>query len=151
MEIVISIHNILEKTDQKSKISSFIKETLYTHFSHRLFYLADFSKIITPTDEQVKQFETYLIARLSPPPPDSLVRRVPLRYPNATPVDQYIHYCIQHNHSIPSELKSTILSLDPYYQWLLAPETFDYSNFTPQWLQHDLSKASPTSINRAPH
>lgn len=145
-ETVIAIHDILENAEQKASIVAFINETLHEHFNHRLLYLADFSNLIVPTAEQIGKFESYLIARLSPLPPDSVIRRVPLRYPYATPVDQYIHFSQQHDHPIPPQLRSNILDLDPYYQWILAPEDFDYANFIPQWLQHDLSKALKTTL-----
>ena len=145
-ETVIAIHDILENGEQKASIVAFISETLHEHFSHRLLYLADFSNLIVPTAEHIGKFEAYLIARLSPLPPDSVIRRVPLRYPYAIPVDQYIHFSQQHDHPIPPQLRSNILDVDPYYQWILAPEDFDYANFIPQWLQHDLSKALKTTL-----
>ena len=82
-EIIFEIHDLLERPEQKARISTFVNDTLRVHFNYRLYYLADFSKIITPTDEQVRSFETFLTARLAPPPADAAVKQVPLRYPNA--------------------------------------------------------------------
>lgn len=146
-ETIFEIHDLLERPEQKARISAFVNDTLNTHFNHRLFYLADFSKLINPTDEQVAKFETYLIARLTPPPPDAIVKPIPLQFPKAAPVDQYIHYCVQHHHLIPPDLKVTILNLDPYYKWLFDPEHFDYAHFLPVWLRHDLSIALKKTLS----
>lgn len=140
-EIVFEITNILQSPEQRSRVAAFVSDTLKVHFDESLLYLADFSKLIQPTDVQLKLVEDYLMDRLFPPPPTTALRRPSLRYPYAIPVDRYIHYCREHDHPIPPNLQSAILDLDPYYAWVFDPESFDYNHFQPEWLEHTLTKA----------
>jgi len=140
LEIIFSIADILQETDQRSRITTIISNILDKHFDWSLFYLADHSKLVEATDARLKQFEKYLEERLFPPPPTTALRRPALMYPYALSVDQYIHFCAEHNCPIHPTLLPGILAINPYYVWLLEPEKFDYSNFQPRWLHHALAK-----------
>jgi hypothetical protein len=140
-DIILSIADVLRDANQRSRVATKLSNMLDTHFDWSLFYQADHSKLIKATDARLNQFEKYLEERLFPPPPTSAIRRPALMYPYALSVDQYIHFCIEHKHPIKPNLLPAILAIDPYYNWLLEPETFNYADFQPRWLHHSLTKA----------
>lgn len=51
-------------------------------------------------------------------------------------IDDLINLCFKMNIQIPDELSLPIRMLDPYYDWLLSMEGFDYSLFKVEWLDY---------------
>lgn len=147
-DIVFQITSILQSREQRATVAAFISRTLDAHFNSSLLYQADFHQLIHPTDEQLRLFEEQLINRLFPAPPTTALRQPPLRFPYALSVDQYIHYCAQHQHQMPAKLLTGILDVDPYYTWILDPDKFDYAQFSTIWLNHGLTKALKATLKQ---
>jgi hypothetical protein len=49
-------------------------------------------------------------------------------------IDNFLNFCLKYNIEIPAELKTDVIKMGSYYQWLFDLDNFDYSSFNTDWL-----------------
>lgn len=54
-------------------------------------------------------------------------------------IDGFFNYSLKHNLQLEPKLKADIQNLYPYYSWILAPDDFNYTLFTPSWILHNFT------------
>jgi hypothetical protein len=127
---------VLENADLKASILTFFRDLMKSNFSGVGYYLLAVQSIIKPTDRYEKQFLKEVDIAIGKaekfhrhPFYQGIVDTDPL-------VDQYLNYMFCFKKRIPTKQKRRIMAIDPYYEWLLNTEKFDYTRFNRKWLYH---------------
>ena len=130
--ILIPFYKIAENADAKESIQNKIFDLLNQKFDWRLYYLSviyDIIKIDEVFFTQLINLQKPITSRPSFTgyySKDELNRDFRL--------GAIINICFKHGIDLRNEKFSHLRGFDPYYDWLLDMENFDYHNFNPRWV-----------------
>ncbi len=100
-------------------------------FDTQLYYLAAILDIIPITDEQFSSFLTDSRLRENQVSFSSLMGSKDRRFPH---IGAVFNLAFKLNKDTASKTFRDFKGIDPYYDWLMDMEAFDYSKFNPRWI-----------------
>ncbi|MDP3393872.1 PIN domain-containing protein [Sediminibacterium sp.] len=124
---------VLEE-DQKNKVTIFIQEHIKAHFESERFYRATMYELAPPDTSEIERYDDHIRTRLKRGNKRAAFVRKPFFHDMV--LDKYCNFYFKYNITMPADIREAMILLDPYYAWLLDMDTFDYSQFNPEWVKN---------------
>lgn len=136
-DCLCELFRIFKEGEQKETIRGFVHDSLAKDFNGGNYYEATIYEVINPNEKFNEQYLIYIEAILKEE------KRIHGWFGNAyfhdRRVDQFFNYYFKFKVELPDHLGERLKGFDPYYDWLLDMEKFDYSKFNPLWLRNHFS------------
>ncbi len=134
---ICELFRVLSSEEQKKVITEYALNKLQSNFNAGDYYEAIMYGVIQPTDELNTLYLQFVEDIVSMKPREQFWWNDEFFHDRR--VDQFFNYYFKFKISIPDHLRKLLKEFDPYYDWLLDMEDFDYKNFNPKWLQNYFS------------
>ena len=130
LTFLVSLAYGIDNEKFKKFISDALTEALDNHFDTDLFYQATIHEVIEFDSHKFDRFRT--LVKPSGKWKEHLGFFGNPIVPRHTPLDQFFDLCFKFQ--IETSSFTELKGLDPYYDWILDMQGFDYSNFNPSWV-----------------
>lgn len=120
--------------EQKKKVTTFIQAHIKEHFESGRFYRATMYELVPPDASEIQRYDEHIRNRLQ----RGIKRASFIRKPffHDMLLDKYCNFYFKYNLTLPEDIRASMVSLDPYYAWLLDMDGFDYTLFNPEWVKN---------------
>jgi hypothetical protein len=133
---------------QLKRMSNSISQKLDVHFDFSLFYRATMHDIIPLNQERLFQLldeldlkkKRYSFRTLSTGEEDEYLPRL----------DELLSICFKYEIPLRGRRLTHLKTAGPYYNWLLAMDTFDYRKFRFEWVNHYKTDAYRRHLSKSP-
>ncbi len=131
---ICDVYASLRNNAQKKTIRQKMKRLLKDNFNPYLYYYAQVQNIVSYKKKDFLKYSKYI---------KDITDKGPSPHPfgdedfyTDARIDYFLNFCLKNKISIKRELKQSISKLGEYYNWFLNLDEFDYSKFSPTWLEH---------------
>lgn len=127
---LVLVCDVLKNDSLKSELKNVCKSYLKNNFDFFFYYHAVIFDVIEYDPVDLKK----ILENIIPTNRHTIGSIFGQKNNRFDRVNDFINICFKLNIDTRSDDFKSIKELDPYYDWLLDMENFDYSNFKPSWI-----------------
>jgi hypothetical protein len=131
------LYSHLEVSENKNSILAYINNRLSASFDADEYQEATMLTAIEPTDQLNNEYFVAIRQILAKGKREAILWHEEFYHDYR--IDAFINFCFKYNLQIPEDIRSAIVALDKYYEWLLNMEDFDYAQYNPVWLKNSFT------------
>jgi hypothetical protein len=135
--IMCDLSRILNRQEQKKMLQEYAEETLNREMNSSHYYEACIYGLLDPLPSLTEQYFHEISSLISKGKKELMWWNE--TYFHDRRIDEFFNFCFKYNITIPDDLEKSLAGFDPYYNWLLDMEVFDYTSFNAAWIQNYFS------------
>jgi hypothetical protein len=132
--VIGNVFSITSNKEQKAAIKKFVEASLAASFYGRNFYLAALFDIIESNEKYFGLYTEEIAAIISRGEQQRSFNNS--KFYIDVRVSEYFNFLFKYGIPLPEKIKTILPKIGNYYIWLSDPDSFNYSLFDRNWLDH---------------